>query len=56
MTSEEVVPATPRNMTSTVEDLITLPVLDEHALLHNIKVRFDADHIYVCTFSLFLSL
>lgn len=46
---------TPRNTTSTVEDLITLPVLDEGALLQNIKIRFHADLIYVCFFILFHS-
>lgn len=46
-TQQEDVP-TPRNTTSTVEDLITLPVLDETALLQNIKIRFQADLIYVC--------
>lgn len=31
-----------------VEDLITLPVLDEATLLENIKARFVNNLIYVC--------
>jgi hypothetical protein len=31
-----------------VEDLITLPVLDENSLLENIKSRFSTNLIYVC--------
>lgn len=37
-----------------VDDMITLSEMHEAVILHNLKVKFDADLIYVCIHTAFI--